>query len=333
MSRTRPLVAILQGDPSGIGPELAVKLLARDDISQNVDIVLLADEHVLARGERDAGTRLYVPRVSSPAQTSGKAVLPVASMPEEAVRQGEVTIEGGRSCIDLLGRALDLAMGGEIDGFMFCPMNKAALHAAGLGHEDEMQWIRHRLDFSGDVGEINALEGLWTSRVTSHVPIRHVAERIDEAQILRATRLLDAELRKSGVTRPKLAMCGLNPHAGDGGNIGREEIDIIGPATERARAEGISVEGPLPADTIFVRARKGGIDGIVTMYHDQGQIAMKLMGFERGVTILGGLPMPITTPAHGTAYDIAGKGMADIRATLAAFHALEAMAQPADGGQ
>ena len=124
-------------------------------------------------------------------------------------------------------------------------------------------------------------------------------------------------------------MAALNPHAGDGGNFGREEIDIIAPAVEAARAKGIGCDGPYPADTVFVRARRGDYDAVLTMYHDQGQIAMKLMGFDRGVTLLGGFPFPICTPAHGTAYDIAGKGIANIGATRAAVLLAAAMAQRA----
>ncbi len=125
-------------------------------------------------------------------------------------------------------------------------------------------------------------------------------------------------MRDAGIAAPRIAVAGLNPHAGDGGNFGREEIDVIGPAVEDARRNGADVQGPFPPDTVFVRARNGAFDAVVTMYHDQGQIAMKLMGFDRGVTLMGGFPFPICTPAHGTAYDIAGKGIAHIGATRAA---------------
>jgi 4-hydroxythreonine-4-phosphate dehydrogenase len=134
-------------------------------------------------------------------------------------------------------------------------------------------------------------------------------------------------LRAAGLGKPRIAVAALNPHAGDGGNFGREEIDIIGPAVERAKARGLGVDGPYPADTVFVRAKGGQFDAVLTMYHDQGQIAMKLMGFDRGVTLLGGFPFPICTPAHGTAYDIAGKGIANSGATRAAVLLAANMAQ------
>src|SRR6185295_12703600 len=161
-----------------------------------------------------------------------------------------------------------------------------------------------------------------TSRVTSHVPLKDVSGMLTQDSIVENIALLTRGLRASGLDKPRIAVCGFNPHNGDGGAFGREEIYIIEPAVERARKEGFPADGPYPADTIFVRAtRKDGqrYDGVLTMFHDQGQIAMKLMGFERGVTVPGGLPIPIATPAHGTAYDIAGRGIANTGAMQNAF--------------
>jgi len=152
---------------------------------------------------------------------------------------------------------------------------------------------------------------LWTSRVTSHVPLRDVADLLTQEKIREVARLLHRTIASSGIAAPRIAVAGLNPHAGEGGLLGTEEIDIIAPVVAQLRSEGFDVIGPLPADTLFVAARRGDFHAVVTMYHDQGQIAMKLMGFERGVTVAGGLPAIITTPAHGTAFDIAGKGTAD----------------------
>jgi 4-hydroxythreonine-4-phosphate dehydrogenase len=171
------------------------------------------------------------------------------------------------------------------------------------------------------------LDGLWNARVTSHISLAEVASHITRERVLRALRLTDASMRTAGFNRPRIAVAGLNPHAGDGGNFGREEIDAIGPAVEEAAAGGIATEGPFPADTVFLRAKSGKFDAVLTMYHDQGQIAMKLMGFDRGVTLLGGFPFPICTPAHGTAYDIAGKGIANVGAARAAILLAAEMAQ------
>jgi 4-hydroxythreonine-4-phosphate dehydrogenase len=203
------------------------------------------------------------------------------------------------------------------------------MHLGGLRFEDELRFLAHELAHDGPFGELNVLDkpdSLWTTRVTSHVPLKDVAAHITEEAVLSAIRFADDTLRAAGRENPRIGVAALNPHAGDGGNFGREEIEIIGPATEQAQREGIAAEGPLPSDTIFVRARDGRFDIVVTMYHDQGQIAMKLLGFGRGVTVLGGLPVPVTTCGHGTAYDIAGQGIATAEALKNAFAICREMA-------
>ena len=138
-------------------------------------------------------------------------------------------------------------------------------------------------------------------------------------RISEAVHLIDKTLRQSGLSRPRLSVAALNPHAGDNGNFGMEEIEVITPAVQHLQNEQVNVDGPWPSDTVFLKAKAGEVDGIITMYHDQGQIALKLMGFDRGVTVQGGIPFPVTTPAHGTAFDIAGTGTADVKAMVAAF--------------
>src|SRR5262249_15275119 len=178
-------------------------------------------------------------------------------------------------------------------------------------HEDEMRLLQHTLGVSEFVTEFNITGDLWTSRVTSHIPLAAVAAAISREGVRNAVHIIDSNLRASGVARPRIAVAGLNPHAGAGGSSGRGEIDIIEPAVRSLAAEGLDARGPFPADTVFVAARRGDFDAVVTMYHDQGQIAMKLMGFDRGVTLLGGLPVPVATCASGSAFDIAGKGIAN----------------------
>jgi 4-hydroxythreonine-4-phosphate dehydrogenase len=210
--------------------------------------------------------------------------------------------------------ALDLARRGSVDAVCFAPLNKAALRAGGMAQEDELRWFADVLDHRGACGEFNVLDKLWTSRVTSHVALREVSDLLTAEGVATAIAMLHDALRRAGNPHPRIGVCGLNPHNGDNGSYGREEIDIIEPGVKLATQRGYPADGPYPADTIFVRAKNGAFDGIVTMYHDQGQIAMKLMGFERGVTVQGGLPVAITTPAHGTAYEIAGRGVANTQA-------------------
>ena len=197
---------------------------------------------------------------------------------------------------------------------------------AGLTYEDEAGFFIERLGHRGDFGLLNTLGDLWTSRATSHVSHRQVSELLDQESILTATRVLDRALKASGTVDPKIAVAGLNPHAGDGGMFGTEEIEIIEPAVARAKAEGINVQGPFPPDTIFLKGRDGVYDAIVTMYHDQGQIAMKLLGFDHGVTVHAGLEFPVTTSAHGSAFNIAGQGIANVKALRAAFELVSSMA-------
>lgn len=313
---------MILGDPGGIGPELIAKLAARPATCEQAHVTLIGDPWLLRRGATEAGVALdplLLAGVDEVGRRDGLAMLPLDTLDEASVRLGEATAAGGASALTALETATTLARDGSLDAVMFGPLNKQALHLAGFGFEDELRWLASRLDYDGYVTELNVVDDLWTSRVTSHVPHRDVADLIDVDGIQRSIALIDAELKRAGMSEPRIGVAGLNPHAGDGGNFGREEIEIIAPAVEQARSSGLSVSGPYPADTIFVRAQNGEFDAIVTMYHDQGQIAMKLMGFGRAVTVQGGLPVPVTTPGHGTAYEIAGRGVARTGSTEQAF--------------
>jgi len=180
-----------------------------------------------------------------------------------------------------------------------------------------------------DGREFNILGDLWNARVTSHVPLSGVAELITKDRVLAGIRLTNESMKAAGFATPRIAIAALNPHAGDGGNFGHEDDAEIAPAVAAAKAEGIVCDGPYPSDTVFLRAKRGDYDVVQTMYHDQGQIAMKLMGFELGVTLIGGYGFPICTPAHGTAYDIAGQGIANLGATREAMRVAARMARPA----
>lgn len=179
--------------------------------------------------------------------------------------------------------------------------------------ESEGELMAHCFDVKGLYGEINVLENIQTVRVTSHIPLKNVSANLSKERILECIRLAYDTCKGSGIAEPRVAVSGLNPHNGENGKCGTEEIDVIIPAVEAARAEGMNVEGPFSADVVFMRAFRGDFDTVVTMYHDQGQIALKLRGFE-GVTVGGGQPYPIVTPAHGTAYGKAGKGTAATKA-------------------
>jgi 4-hydroxythreonine-4-phosphate dehydrogenase len=235
------------------------------------------------------------------------------------VQRGVSQAPGGASVLAVLNVCMDAAKRREVDAICFAPLNKFAMKLGGLKYEDELHHFAEYLGVQGYFCEFNTLGDLWTSRVSSHIPLKEAASYLSRERIKDATRLIYRSLQAAGFAQPKVAVAAFNPHGGDGGTCGREEVEIIAPAVAELNAEGMAISGPFPADTIFLKARDGEYQAIVTMYHDQGQIAIKLMGFSKGVTVQGGLPVPITTPAHGTAYDIAGQGKADVNAILNAF--------------
>lgn len=312
----KPRIAVTLGDPAGIGPELAVKILANPESAASADITVLADRAELDAAARMAGVELKIADIPSDTHIT---VLDDASAPTEPIQIQEVSKQAGERVLHQLRRAMALANAGEIDAVLFAPLNKTSLKLGGMNEEDELRWFAKELGHEGATSELNILPGLVTARVTSHIPLAEVAARINPNSVLAAIQLLNNFLSASGIAVPRLAVCALNPHAGENGNFGREEIDQIGPGIQLAVDEGIAVQGPFPSDTVFLAAKRGDFDGVVTMYHDQGQIAMKLIGFDAGVTVQGGLPIAIATPAHGTAFDIVGKGIAD---TGAIEHAL-----------
>ena len=327
----RPKLAIVPGDPSGIGPELVAKLLAEDGVRDAADIVLVGDGHLWQRGADQAGGSIELNTIAEDeiAGFEGLAHLDLHTIEPKNVEVAQVTVAGGTTSLRCLDKALDLAQAGLIDGVMFAPFNKAAMTSAGLNAEDEHRYMARYLGFTDYHSEINVLDDLMTTRVTSHIGLKDVAANIDGPAIERAIELAHATLARSGNTRPHVAVAALNPHAGDNGKFGREEIDIIEPVVKACQSRQMNVTGPWPSDTVFLKAKRGEVDAVVTMYHDQGQIAIKLMGFERGVTVAGGLPIPIATPAHGTAFDIAGQGIANVGATRQAFDLLVRMARTA----
>ena len=312
----KPRLAVVMGDPTGIGPEILVRALAVATVRDVVTPVVVGDARVIARGAAQAATAL----------ARDVEVVDLAHCPPEEAPPGAPLARAGRAAGQALERAFEMAARGDVAGVCYAPLHKRALHDGGFPFEDELHLFAHWTGAAG-VGEINALEKIWTSRVTSHIGLARVAAALSRDAVLGAVRLLDRTQRAAGWPAPRVAVAALNPHGGENGLFGDEESRVIRPAVDAARADGIDARGPIPADTVFVRATRGEFDAVVTMYHDQGQIAMKLLGFERGVTLAGGLPFPVTTPAHGTAHDIAGKGVANPNAMLAALELAARMVQ------
>jgi 4-hydroxythreonine-4-phosphate dehydrogenase len=307
-SRARPVIALAMGDPCGISPELTAKVVALDEVRKAARVVVIGDRRIFDHGAK-------VARVGS----SFDEFVDLKHLDPATIERGVASKEGGASALANYRHALRMVADGKASAVCFTPFNKRAMRLADASYDDEIGFTSGVLGFKGAATEFNILEGLWNARVTSHIPLSKVSSSLSVDSIVQALELTATALRAAGFEPPRIGVAALNPHAGDGGNFGREEIEIIEPAVRQARAKGLPADGPYPADTVFVRAKAGQFDAVLTMYHDQGQIAMKLMGFDRGVTLLGGYPFPICTPAHGTAYDIAGKGVANVGAARAAL--------------
>ncbi len=318
----KPVIGLVQGDPAGVGPELMVGLLQEDEIRQRADIVIVGAPSVIERGEAVKGQpvpRRHVSRVSR--EDTGDELLHLDLDVEsiEQVAVGETSEAGGKSTLLGLRTAFGLAQDGVLDGICFMPFNKESMHKGGNHFMDEIGIARDFFGITTRASEFNIAKGMWNGRVTSHVPMKDVAEMLTEDRICESIELAHNTLRLAGYDRPRIVVAGYNPHAGEGGIMGREEIDIIKPAVERMQQRQMSVAGPYPADTLWLKVRDGEYDVVVTMYHDQGQIAIKLLGFDQGVSMLAGLPVPVTTPAHGTAFDIAGQNKANLAPARNAF--------------
>lgn len=328
---SRPLIALAMGDPCGISSELTAKLLVDAEVRAACDIVCIGDRRLLAEGAAIAKVSPDVApwAAGSSLDASTKPVfVDLGHLDPKRVTRGVASKEGGQFAMTNFRTVLRLANAGVTDAATFTPFNKHAMKLATGDYEDEIAVITAETGAKSNGREFNILGNLWNARVTSHIPLKDVSRHLSIESITNALVLTDRSLREAGFTKPRIAVAALNPHAGEGGNFGREEIDVIEPAVKAAQAKGVTCEGPFPSDTVFVRAKRGDFDAVQTMFHDQGQIAMKLMGFEAGVTLIGGYSFPVCTPAHGTAYDIAGKGIANLGASRNALLVAARMAKP-----
>ena len=319
----KPTIGLMLGDVTGIGPEISAKLLASGVVNELANVVVIGDKRVLDLGIKNAGVKLgyrTVPSVDAIRWPSEQLpVLDLGNVDPAKYPQGVSSAESGKLTGDTLKHMIDLALAGKLDGICFAPLNKGAMHQGGWKFNDEHQMFAKLTDHSGFFGEMNVIKEFSTFRVTSHVALREAVNMITSERIESAIRLADDTLRSAGHAKPRLGVAALNPHNGENGLFGDEEIRIIRPTVERLRAAGVNCTGPISSDAIFIKARNGDFDGVVMMYHDQGQIATKLLGFNKGVTVTAGLKTVFTTPAHGTAYDIVGQGKADRGAMEHAF--------------
>lgn len=333
MKSNHPPIAITMGDPCGIGPEIIAKLVA-DRSSRDVPIIVLGDAGIMKRAALAAKVDFDLSVVSSPAEITGGCafgLLQVGPPLPADLPWGQIDARAGTASYAFVERAIDLAMAREIGAIVTAPINKEALFAAGIKFPGHTEILADRSG-SMDVGMMLADDDLRVMLVSVHVSLLDAIGKVTIENELKAIRLANSACRQFGIGAARIAVAGLNPHAGEGGLFGREEIEIISPAIAQARAEGIDVVGPFSADTIFMRARRGEFDVVIAQYHDQGLIPIKLLGIEQGVNLTIGLPFIRTSVDHGTAYDIAGTGAADhssLRTALARAIEMVAAYEPA----
>jgi 4-hydroxythreonine-4-phosphate dehydrogenase len=332
-SSPRPLLLLTLGDVAGVGPEIVAR--AWPELTARCRPVVVGDPPWLRRALRLVGSPAQVRTVRDPAEAEGSVELvPCLAASDQDlsdVEPGRVSAAAGRAAYDFLCRAIDLTLAGAADGIVTAPLHKEGLHAAGLRYPGHTEILAERTGVR-EFAMVLAVGDLAVAHVTLHMALRDVFRHLSTAAVLEKIHLLDGLQRRLLGRPPRLGVAALNPHASDGGLFGDEEASLIAPAVASARAEGLSVSGPWPADTLFVRARQGDFDGVVAMYHDQGHIALKLLGAGRAVNISAGLPIVRTSVAHGTAYDIVGRGIADATSLVEAVRVAAGLARPARTG-
>ena len=327
MPQNKINIGILLGDPSGIGPELVSKLLS-EKITNKANLIIIGEKNILESGNKITGKKnnlIFVNNFDEINFNEGnKFFLDITKGKNHNYKLSECSKEAGESVISALNQALELAKEDKIHAINFGPFNKTSLKLGGNKYSDELHLMAEKLEVKSFFCEFNVIDNFWTARVTSHIPIKEVPNHIKKEKIIKPIKLINDAMKLNGITKPRVAVQALNPHS----EFGTEEKDEIIPAIEEAKKMGINADGPLPCDTSFITAYKNkNHDCIVGMYHDALQSGLKAFGFDRGVTVQGGLPVPITTPAHGTAFDIAGKNQANLEPTLNSFKIALTMAE------
>jgi len=319
VSRDRPLLLVTPGEPAGIGPDLAIALAAQP--ARDHDRLIVADPGLLEERARQLGISvdidLCTPDHPAPTRANRLAVWPVPLA--TAAVPGTLDTRNAAYVVATMDAAVAACLDGRADALVTGPVQKSVINAAGIpfsGHTERLA------EACGGVLPVMMLVAspLRVALATTHLPLRAVPDALNVDGLCRLLRIVDADLRRRfGISRPRISVCGLNPHAGESGYLGREEIEVIAPALDRLRAEGLQLDGPLPADTAFTPRALEGVDAVVAMYHDQGLPVLKHAGFGEAVNVTLGLPIVRTSVDHGTALDLAGSGRAEAGSLIAAL--------------
>ena len=326
----RPIV-LTMGEPAGVGAEIALKAWMRREELSLPPFFLLDDPRRLARLAEKLNWRVDLAEIDAPADTGQvfDQYLPVLPHPlPGSVLPGAPDPANASAVLSAIEDAAGMVQDGAAAAMVTNPINKAVLYEAGFNHPGHTEYLAELAGPDAKPVMMLACPGLRVVPVTIHIPLREVAERLDQGEIERVTRTTAHALKSDfGIKNPQIVVAGVNPHAGEGGAMGREEVEIVKPAVEMLKSEGIHVLGPAPADTLFHERMRLTYDAAICMYHDQALIPIKTIDFHNGVNITLGLPFVRTSPDHGTAFEIAGTGVADERSLVAAIHEAAAMAE------
>ncbi len=321
LSSDIPVFVLTMGDPAGIGPEIAVKALLSEAIG-DCRVAVIGDLSALLPAAAQLGKAAKVQVVTDirDALPGRIAVLDMKQLPPDGFRVGTVSAACGRASYAYIMTGIELARKGIAAGIITGPINKEALKFAGINYPGHTEILADAFGVN-EFSMVFYLRSVAVAHVTTHVSLRQAIDLITPDRVLTHIRLLDGALKRLGTAAPRIAVGGLNPHAGENGLFGDEEKNMIAPAIAMARSEGIAISGPYPPDTVFMRAFRHEFDGVVSMLHDHGFVALKSLDFEHGVNITVGLPIIRTSVGHGTAFDIAGKGIASPESLLSAIEA------------
>lgn len=329
----KPIVGITIGDVAGVGPEVAAKALIHKEIYELCRPLVIGDSKIMKRACEITQVQLSIHAVQEPSTAKFEYgtldVLDLDNIDMNQFEHGKISAMAGKAAGDYLIKAVDLALAKQIDAIVTCPINKEALHAGGYKYEGHTEFLAD-LTHTKNYAMLLVHDTFRVAHVSTHCSLREACDRVKKPRVLTVIKLLHDTLKKLKIEAPRIGVAGLNPHAGEHGLFGDEEIKEITPAIEEARRDGILAEGPLPPDTIFTKLRGRAFDGVVAMYHDQGHIPSKVLGFTidpetgewvdmRGVNVTIGLPIIRVSVEHGTAYDKAGKGIANPQSLIEAI--------------
>jgi len=323
------------GDPAGIGPEIVAKAFAESGFAGENRVLVVGDAAILKRAAKLMGLSLHVNVVSEPEEGLFEPdvvdLIPASDLPDN-LPFGKLDARAGAAAFEYVKHATELALEGKVQAVATAPLNKEAMHLGGRKYPGHTE-ILAELTGTKDYAMMLVAEDLRVIHVSTHIALWEAIERVRPERELTVIRLAHGVLREMGIAEPRVAITGLNPHAGENGLFGTEELERIKPAVEEAKKERINASGPHPPDTVFSGACKGEYDIVVVQYHDQGHIPIKLLGFETGVNVTVGLPFVRTSVDHGTAFGIAGTGRADHQSMQAALELARELAGPAEDGR